>query len=152
MQLKTENVFLDEQYMVGGMKTSNGTNRIVPIHPMIQKLVAYRYQQAREVYHSDFLFNLPTGSVSKPFTYDTYKTCFRNIMETLNLSGFTPHCTRHTFATQAEVCGLRERSIKLMMGHSLKADVTDYHYKHTDVEYLYQEICKITFDGEGFYE
>ena len=152
LQIKTENVFLDEQYMIGGMKTCNGTNRIVPIHPMIQKLVAYRYQQAREVYHSDFLFNLPTGSVSKPFTYDTYKTCFRNIMETLNLSGFTPHCTRHTFATQAEVCGLRERAIKLMMGHSLKADVTDYHYKHTDVEYLYQEICKITFDGEGFYE
>lgn len=137
--------------MVGGMKTVNGTNRMVPIHPRIRELVVGRYQQAAELYHSDFLFNLPTGSTSKPFTYDTYKTRFQNVMEVLNLTGYTPHCTRHTFATQAEVCGLREMAIKLILGHSLKADVTDYHYKHTDVEYLYQEICKLSFE-EGAYE
>lgn len=151
LQLRTDHIFLDENYMVGGMKTVNGTNRMVPIHPMIRELVVGRYQQAVDLYHSDFLFNLPTGSTSNLFTYDTYKTRFQNVMEALNLTGFTPHCTRHTFATQAEVCGLRERAIKLILGHSLKADVTDYHYKHTDVEYLYQEICKLSFE-EGAYE
>lgn len=151
LQLRTDHIFLDENYMVGGMKTVNGTNRMVPIHPMIRELVVGRYQQAVDLYHSDFLFNLPTGSTSNIFTYDTYKTRFQNVMEALNLTGFTPHCTRHTFATQAEVCGLRERAIKLILGHSLKADVTDYHYKHTDVEYLYQEICKLSFE-EGAYE
>lgn len=151
LQLRTDHIFLDENYMVGGMKTVNGTNRMVPIHPMIRELVVGRYRQAVDLYHSDFLFNLPTGSTSNLFTYDTYKTRFQNVMEALNLTGFTPHCTRHTFATQAEVCGLRERAIKLILGHSLKADVTDYHYKHTDVEYLYQEICKLSFE-EGAYE
>lgn len=151
LQLRTDHIFLDENYMVGGMKTVNGTNRMVPIHPMIRELVVGRYQQAVDLYHSDFLFNLPTGSTSNLFTYDTYKTRFQNVMEALNLTGFTPHCTRHTFATQAEVCGLRERAIKLILGHSLKADVTDYHYKHTNVEYLYQEICKLSFE-EGAYE
>lgn len=147
--LKTENIFLEEGYMIGGMKTSNGVNRIVPIHPMIKELVAFRYNQATELYHSSFLFNIPYGSSHKPFTYDTYEGRFHNVMDALNLIGFTPHCTRHTFATQAEICGLRERAIKLIMGHSLKEDVTNHHYKHTGLDYLYQEICKITFEGRS---
>ena len=146
--LRTENVFLDEGYIIGGIKTSNGIDRIVPIHPMIKDLVAFRYHQATELYHSEFLLNIPYGSSFKPFTYDTYESRFHNVMDALNLVGFTPHCTRHTFASQAEMCGLRERAIKLIMGHSLKGDVTDYHYKHTGHKYLYDEICKIKF-GKG---
>ena len=146
--LRTENVFLNEGYIIGGIKTSNGIDRVVPIHPKIKELVAFRYQQATELYHSEFLLNIPYGSSFKPFTYDTYESRFHNVMDALNLVGFTPHCTRHTFASQAEMCGLRERAIKLIMGHSLKGDVTDYHYKHTGHKYLYDEICKIEF-GKG---
>ncbi|MBR3607571.1 MAG: tyrosine-type recombinase/integrase [Lachnospiraceae bacterium] len=146
--LRTENVFLDEGYIIGGIKTSNGIDRMVPIHPKIKELVAFRYQQATELYHSEFLLNIPYGSSFKPFTYDTYESRFHNVMDALNLVGFTPHCTRHTFTSQAEMCGLRERAIKLIMGHSLKGDVTDYHYKHTRHKYLYDQICKIEF-GKG---
>ena len=146
--LRTENVFLNEGYIIGGIKTSNGIDRVVPIHPKIKELVAFRYQQATELYHSEFLLNIPYGSSFKPFTYDTYESRFHNVMDALNLVGFTPHCTRHTFASQAEMCGLRERAIKLIMGHSLKGDVTNYHYKHTGHKYLYDEICKIEF-GKG---
>ena len=151
--IRTENVFLDDNYIVGGIKTSNGINRIVPIHPKIKELVSFRYHQAVELYHSEFLFNIPCGSSFKPFTYDTYESRFHNVMDALKLEGFTPHCTRHTFASQAEICGLRERAIKLIMGHSLKGDVTDYHYKHTGHKYLYDEICKINFEeGVDDYE
>ena len=144
--IKIENVFLDQGYIIGGMKTSNGINRMVPIHPRIKELVEARYHQATEQFHSDYLFNIPQGRSYKPFTYDTYDARFHKVMDTLNLVGFTPHCTRHTFATQAELCGLRERAIKLIMGHSLKADVTDYRYKHTGYSYLYEEISKISFE------
>lgn len=151
--IRTENVFLEEGYFIGGMKTSNGTDRMVPIHPKIKDLVKFRYQQATELYHSEFLFNISCGSSYKPFTYDTYELRFHNVMAALNLEGFTPHCTRHTFASKAETCGLRNRAIKLIMGHSLKGDVTDYHYKHTGYEYLYDEICKIDFEeGADGYE
>lgn len=36
-----------------------------------------------------------------------------------------------SLVSQAEICGLRDRAIKLIMGHSLKTDVTNHHYKHT---------------------
>ncbi len=94
-----------------------------------------------------YLFNLPCGSSFKPFTYDIYDGKFHHVIDALDFVGFTPHCTRHTFATQAEICGLRERAIKLIMGHSVKGDVTNQHYKHTGLDYLYHEICKITFEG-----
>lgn len=145
--LRTENIFFEKGYMIGGMKTANGRDRMVPIHPDIKELLKVHYHQAKYLYHSDFLFNIPCGSSFKSFTYDTYERRFHNVMDTLNLIGFTPHCTRHTFATQAELCGLRDRAIKLIMGHSLKGDVTDHHYKHTGFDYLYREICKITFEG-----
>ena len=144
--LRIDNIFINKGYMIGGMKTANGRDRMVPIHPKIKELIYVHYNQAKNLYHSEYLFNIPCGSSFKPFTYDTYESRFHNVMDTLNLTGFTPHCTRHTFATQAEVCDLRERAIKLIMGHSLKGDVTDHHYKHTGFDYLYQEICKITFE------
>ena len=59
--LRTENVFLNEGYIIGGIKTSNGIDRVVPIHPKIKELVAFRYQQATELYHSEFLLNIPYG-------------------------------------------------------------------------------------------
>ncbi len=51
--------------------------------------------------------------------------------------------TRHTFATLSEEFGLRYRAIKLIMGHSLKLDVTNDVYIHTDYNYLKQEIENI---------
>ena len=52
--IRTENVFLDDGYIIGGIKTSNGIDRVVPIHPKINELVVFRYQQATELYHSEF--------------------------------------------------------------------------------------------------
>lgn len=43
---KIENVHLDGQYITGGMKTSVGKDRPVPIHPRIKHLVQRNYGQA----------------------------------------------------------------------------------------------------------
>ena len=145
--IRIEKVSMEENYIIAGMKTQNGIDRLVPIHPAIKKLVEYRYHQAKEIFCSEYLFNVPKGKGFSPMNYDTYRTRFNHVMAEMNLAGFSPHCTRHTFATQAEVCQLRERAIKMIMGHSLNTDVTDKHYKHTGYEYLYEEICKLSFDG-----
>ena len=73
-------------------------------------------------------------------------------MNELGFEGYSPHCTRHTFATQAELCGLRQRAIKLIMGHSQKMDVTNDVYIHTNASYLYNEMLKFGFEGDEEYE
>lgn len=40
--LEVDNVFLDENKLVGGMKTEAGTDRVVPIQPAIKNLVERR--------------------------------------------------------------------------------------------------------------
>ena len=43
LEIQTENVHLDEKYMVGGMKTEAGKDRIIPLNDQIIPLVKNRY-------------------------------------------------------------------------------------------------------------
>ena len=63
---------LDDNKIIGGIKTDNGRDRVVPIHPEIKHLVEKRYIQAMERYHSDRLFNDPKGHQSTKMTYDMF--------------------------------------------------------------------------------
>ena len=47
LDIKSEDVHLDERYMIGGVKTEAGKNRIIPIHKAIVPLVEYRLEQNR---------------------------------------------------------------------------------------------------------
>ena len=102
--LEIKNILLEEDKIIGSMKTDNGKDRVVPIHPKIKKLVEKRYIQATERYHSDRLFNDPKGQQSTKMTYDMYRGRFTNVMNEMGFVGLTPHCTRHTFITQAKRC------------------------------------------------
>lgn len=44
--LERGNVDIKEWTFIGGMKTDAGTNRTVPIHPKIQNIVKYYYDQS----------------------------------------------------------------------------------------------------------
>ena len=50
LEIQTENVHLDEKYMVGGMKTEAGKDRIIPLNDKIIPLVKNRYD-ANKKYH-----------------------------------------------------------------------------------------------------
>ena len=43
LEIQTENVHLDEKYMVGGMQTEAGKDRIIPLNDKIIPLVKNRY-------------------------------------------------------------------------------------------------------------
>lgn len=49
---------------------------------------------------------------------------------------FTPHATRHTFASRAHKAGMNPLVLKKIIGHSPKADVTEKVYIHIDGEQL----------------
>ncbi len=140
--VETKNVNMIKGYIIGGMKTKNGINRKVPIHSEIYDLVKQRYDRANEL-ESEYLFYKHDIIKPEGMTYSCYRHRFNEIMKLLELDGFSPHCTRHTFATLCEEFGLRYRAIKLIMGHSLKMDVTNDVYIHTDFNYLKDEIENI---------
>lgn len=139
-KITVDNVYLDEKIIVGGMKTEYGTNRRVPINPEIFDLVKKKRDDALANGSRYLFFKLDSYT---EHTYNSYRHRFNSIMSDLEFDGFSPHCTRHTFATMAEDSGMKPRALKLIMGHSQRMDITNNVYIHTDDKYLYNEICKI---------
>ena len=141
--IELSNVNLDEQYFIGGIKTTAGIDRTVPIHPRIQGFIQKRYEEAI-VLNSKYLFNA-TDAVKGGYklTYDKYDYRFKKIKEALNLNpDHRPHDGRSTFITVAKKSGVDEYVIKRLAGHSIN-DVTEKIYTERDIEWLRCEIEKI---------
>lgn len=140
--MKIENIDRDKNTMFGGMKTSAGENRYVPIHPLIKDLVQNRYDEAKRL-QSDYLFNDQDGQQGTTMTYDKYRRRFEKVISRLKLDNHTPHETRHTFITKAKKYGVEEYVLKLIVGHAIE-DVTEKIYTHREIEELHKEIEKIS--------
>lgn len=124
LQIKKENIHLDERYMIGGIKTKNGIDRVIPIHECIVNYM-------KEIMESEIL----------GMAYTSYLYKFNMCKKDLNFK-CTPHSGRHTFATLANEYKLDEFLVKKIMGHSAR-DLTKDVYTHIDKERLINEVNKI---------
>ena len=140
--LKVKDIDLENQLMVGGLKTDAGKNRTVPIHPLIADLVKNRYEEAMEI-GSKYLFNDPDGQQGTYMTYDKYRRRFEKVMGRLDMSYHHAHETRHTFVTKAKKAKMDEYLLKRIVGHSIK-DLTEDTYTHREFEELREAIKLIT--------
>lgn len=134
LEIKRENVHLDEGYMIGGKKTSAGKNRIIPIHNEIRDIIQNRYNEGN--------MYLITRN-GKRIQYASYRTSFWNPMNEAFGFNHTPHDTRHTFTTFADKCGMHKIALKRILGHTL-SDITD-HYTHKNLCELLHEINKLEY-------
>lgn len=123
LKIKKENIHLEERYMIGGIKTKNGIDRVIPIHECIVKYVENIYKNGL------------------PKIYQYYLNDFNIIKEKMKFE-CTPHSGRHTFASLANEYGLNEFLVKKIIGHSSK-DLTKDVYTHVDKQTLIKEINKI---------
>ena len=143
-KLRLEHINLDELYIVGGMKTDAGKNRMVPIHSRIAKLVRKNYDRAVEL-GSDFLLNDPDslkGGVN--ITYDKYAGRFVKVMEAVHLNQeHRPHDPRNTFVTRMKKAGVDPLVVKRLVGHKIN-DVTERVYTYRDLDWLREDIEKMS--------
>ena len=143
--LKRSNINLSENYIIGGEKTEAGTDRYVPIHPRIKKLIEYYYNQS---YDQEYLINVFDGQQGNTMTYDKYRGRFRNALKHCKIDEgkYSPHCTRHTFITRSKECHMDAEAIKLIVGHDFSDDITVFIYDHSDKrKYLQEEILKLNY-------
>lgn len=133
--IKKSDVYLNRGYMIGGMKTDNGKDRIIPIHPCIKPIID-NYIKSNE--ESDYLiFKRNTRAF-----YNKYRTkIFRELMKKSGMKHH-PYDTRHTFATLCDEFNIQLIVTKAMMGHSNK-DLTRDVYTHVSKERIASEIKKI---------
>lgn len=152
LEIESEHVYLDKKYMVGGMKTEAGKNRIIPLHDAILPLVEARKAQNRKYLITNKYGNHYTRAV---YHNSNWNTC----MSKLGLN-HAPHDCRYTFAALADNARMNETCKKLIMGHALankegtafktggKSDVTRDVYTEKTIPELLTEVNKlpVTFD------
>lgn len=136
LNIRCEDINLAERYMIGGMKTEAGKERIIPLHDDIVPLVEKRLATGTE-----WLIPYKADRPAKLQQY--YLRLFTPLMEALGMNHL-PHDGRHTFATFADRFDIKPLRKKLIMGHKI-TDITDGVYTHKTAAELVEEVNKIVF-------
>ncbi|MCH5272892.1 MAG: integrase [Lachnospiraceae bacterium] len=129
---ETIEINTEEFYFKGGVKTSAGKSRIVPIHDSIREFSLE--------FHNNFP-NFRVENFRKTFFYPTL--AHLGISVTANGKKHTPHDCRHTFSWLCDKYKVDELSKHLLMGHSLGKDIEKSVYGHRTFQELCTEINKI---------
>ena len=137
MDLKKENVHLDEQYFdVISSKTENGIRKV----PIADKVLPYYKAWFEDNSEYEYLIHTPDGKHFKYRNY--YNSYFHPLMEQLKIDR-TPHCCRHTCISMLAEAGVDQTIIKKIVGHSDAMTLTEKVYTHFDVKELVNAINKI---------
>ena len=90
--LKKENIFLDKDYMIGGIKTAAGIDRQIVIAQKIKPIIIKFYNE-----NNDRLLEMPDYK---------FAAAYREALSRAGTRYLTPHCCRHTFATLMAESGI----------------------------------------------
>lgn len=134
LKIELCNVFLEERYMIGGIKTKAGKNRIIPIHEKIVPIVENLITKNKH-----YLIEKDGKKVNYRYFADKYKS----IMEQLQMD-HKPHDGRHTVATELDNQGANELCVKIILGHHV-SDITKGTYTHKKINQLIATINLISY-------
>ena len=134
LEMKPEDVHIDERWIdLRGTKTK-AAKRIVPIHKEIIPLLKKRLLECT----GEYVF---CGNNGKKLTYAQYRSAFYGLFMKHFKIDRTPHECRHTFASIAVASGMNKLLLKKIIGHT-SSDITDDVYTHAYIEDLIAEIDK----------
>ena len=137
LRLKNDNVHLKDRYLIGGMKTDAGRDRIVPIHEKIVPFIEYFLSD------QEYFFN----NQGKMWTYSWFLISYWNpLMKRLDMQHL-PHDTRHTCATLLDRAGANPNCIRDILGHA-REGVTNQVYIKKNLKDLLEAINLINIPIE----
>lgn len=131
LTLERKNVYLDEKYAIGGIKTEAGIDRIIPLHEVVIPLLAKRIDPDKKY--------VVRGVINSSLPYATFNKDWR---KRPLLAKHKTHDTRHTFISMLHSADVQEITIKMIVGHAQK-DVTGQVYVHKMLPELLDAVNKI---------
>lgn len=125
--LEIGNIHLDEQYMIGGSKTTAGRNRTIPIAdrivPVLRKLIEGR-----------------TGQLIQ-MNDDRFYARYWDTIDRLHVSRLEPYSCRHTFFTRLAEADVQPGVITSAGGHESYS--TTMNYTHVRLDKLLDAVNRI---------
>lgn len=137
LNLKKENIDFDSQcFDVINSKTENGIRK-VPIADCILPFFKGWYEFST----CDYLL---CTLDKKPLTYRNYfDSYWQPLLEQIDMTRYTPHCTRHTCISLMAEAKVDTTTIKKIVGHAGAMTLTERVYTHLDTQVLVDAINKI---------
>ena len=131
LKIKTSDVNLSESYLVSGVKSDSGKNRMIPIHryllPLIKKYAGQNYLVEKK---------------GGRYIYKEYRAEIWDVIMKKYGYDYTPHDTRHTFITMANKAGISDLYIQKIVGHTPK-NTAHSVYTHIDPADLVVEVNRL---------
>ncbi len=126
IQMKPENVHIDDRYMIGGLKTDAGRDRVIPIARKILPIIASWHSPDQfcpipNYYRLRYIWSISHDSV---------------------ILNHKPHDGRHTCETLLDDARISKRVIQLIIGHAGR-DVDEKVYTHKTIGQLIEAIDQI---------
>lgn len=118
-----------DTYVIGGLKTEAGRNRVIPIRPEGRPLFAHFAATATDP------AQLISGYAGDKSPENYRKRCYYPLLERLGIPKKTPHACRHTFASWAVKTGVAPEVLQKILGHA-KYSTTAEIYVHADIDQL----------------
>lgn len=139
----TNNVHLDNDYFVGGLKTDAGINREIPIHPLVKSIFQKYYNNKNE-----FLFMKENN---KRVFYADYQNYYNDFIEKHKfIQGKTAHCGRHRLRTTLKDIGVKDIIANAILGHS-NGDVGNDIYADVSLEEKKEAIKLVNYKKGKIY-
>ena len=132
LSITSDNVDLENNYMIGGSKTEAGRDRVIPIHNAIKPFIIKRLEQSKYI-----VCNKKGGKLS----YGTFQSRFNKFVDTLGWN-HKIHDTRKTGISLMHSSGIPMEVVRIIVGHSGKG-VTEQIYLFKSPQELVTEINKI---------
>lgn len=149
--LKKSDIHFAEGFVVGGIKTEAGTNRIIPFPPSIPEIKKF-FQDWCQDSPKELLFGMTERQFRHVYFYQPLseikfinarrRTDSGNSWEFDDENHLTPHSTRHTFASLSAAAGMRPDNLQKIIGHAKYSTTADI-YIHKDVSELIGEMAKL---------
>ena len=136
LTMKNADIDFEENTMTGGMKTSAGKNRVVPIHSELLPIIQRHYSG------NTYLFNLDPKQDT-----ENYRTKFLKLwkveMQKISFNHLTHDC-RHTIRSKLDSAGANQVAIDRIMGHSSKT-IGERIYTHKTVKELQEALNLLSY-------
>lgn len=124
LSIKLENVHLDERYIIGGVKTKAGKDRIIPIADCVMPFY-------REIYA--LAVASKSDTIPPGYTHKLLITPIKRFCKEVGISDYLPHDTRHTFITLVSNYGIDRYILKSIVGHTQSKDIIVDVYTHKTI-------------------
>ena len=134
--MERDNVHIIEGYLVGGLKTDAGKNRVIAIKPTISPFIESMYAAAPA---GGLLID---GYPGQKNAQNYRKREYYPALDRLGIGRKSPHSCRHTFASMAAKAGVRPEVLQKLLGHA-DYSTTANVYVHQNIDDLKNAVAML---------